>query len=302
MNGNLMLEAVDRFLFYQESPKKAAIFRIALGIVLLLTFLLLAGNLEEWFSSNGIFPASLIQGRSHPLSFSFFFLNDSPEVIYLSYSALLILTALFTLGLYPQLLAIPIFLLTVSFHNRNPELFHAGDMLLRFILLLNIFIDSGRALSPWRTPTPELVSRVPGWPFRVLQIQLCILYFFAACSKTASGMWMNGEHIFAMLNFPGRGYWDFIWLRNFPAFTSILTYSIPAIELSFPFLVWFKGLRPWVVFAAVLMHLGILMTINVIYFSEIMFVALISFLSFEETNSSDFPVEPRPMELCKGER
>ena len=275
------IDTVDEFLFYKESALKAAIFRIALGVVLIANYVLMANHLSGWFSDQGMFPLDFIRSRIEPLSFSIFFWFDSVLFVKATYSALITSTILYTLGIFPRLFAIPMFLITISFHARAPFLFNAGDMVLRMALLANLFIDSGKRLSILnliRRRPITLKQNISGWPFRIIQVMVCCIYFFAAYSKTSSQMWMQGEYVFTMANFPGRGYWNFLWLREAPWLANLMTYSVMITELSFTYLVWMKKTRVIAIVAAFLMHLGILLSINTVYFSEIMFVMLITFL------------------------
>jgi len=271
-----LIDSIDRFLFPQVSANRAGIFRILLGIVLLLNHLLLFDHLTAWFGNQSIFPVDFILSKAHPYNFSLFFFNDTPSFVLTIYAVMVAATAAFILGIYPRFAMAVMTICMVSFHIRSPFLFHAGDMLLRFVCVLMIFLDTGKAYTlATRFQPTSATTTVQGWVIRVIEIQLCILYFFAAVSKMDSRMWMDGSHLFTMLNFPGRGFWDMQWLRKVPVIAELANYFTMATELCFAWLYWRIALRPWVLTAAVLMHLGIFLTINTVYFSEIMITLLV---------------------------
>jgi hypothetical protein len=271
-----LIDTIDRFLFPQVSANRAGLFRILLGITLLLNHLLLFHHLTDWFGNQSIFPLDFILSKAHPYNFSLFFFNDTQSFVVTIYSVMLAATVAFTIGVYPRCAMAIMTICIVSFHIRTPFLFHAGDMLLRFVCILMIFLDTGKAYTlATRFQPTTTTTTVSGWVIRVIEIQLCIVYFFAAVSKMDSPMWMNGSHLFTMVNFPGRGFWNMEWLRTTPVLAEIANYLTLATECSFAWLYWRTALRPWVLTAAILMHLGIFLTINTVYFSEIMITLLV---------------------------
>ena len=251
---------IEHFFLCQVSVKGTKIFKAALLSIALLSYLLFWGETAKWFSNEGIISPEIAHRNFNPYSWSVFFVNDSPEIVSYCYYLLLITLVMGIFNILPRVTAIISTILMISFYNRNPFVFNAGDMSLNFMMICACFINTKRPVAA---------------PFRFIQIQICLMYFFAAFSKTSGQGWMSGEYVFWMINFPGRGYIDSVdFFRSYPALVNLMTYSVLAIEMSFPFLVWIPGLTVWMVGAAVMMHLGIDLTINTVFFSQIMWVGL----------------------------
>jgi len=94
--------------------------------------------------------------------------------------------------------------------------------------------------------------------------------------------WFDGSAMYPILTFPNFSVYDMSWLRNFPWLINIATYGTVATELSFAFLVWRKGTRPIALLAVIGMHVGIMLLMNVQYFSEIMLTTFVLFLDAAE--------------------
>ena len=58
-----------------------------------------------------------------------------------------------------------------------------------------------------------------------------------------------------------------------------MTFSALAMELSLAFLIWFRAARPYVLWVGLMLHAGILVTINIPIFGELMWVGYLAFLT-----------------------
>jgi len=90
-------------------------------------------------------------------------------------------------------------------------------------------------------------------------------------------MWLSGTQMFEVLNIYGA-YWDFTWLKDHPFIVALLTYGPMFLELSAPFLIWFSQTRTIIITALILMHVGIMLTMNVTFLSETMICLLMAFI------------------------
>ena len=60
--------------------------------------------------------------------------------------------------------------------------------------------------------------------------------------------------------------------------SNLLTYGTMAVEVSLALLVWNRALRPWVIGAGLLVHLGIELTIRVGFFTPALLVLYLAWL------------------------
>jgi predicted DCC family thiol-disulfide oxidoreductase YuxK len=114
---------------------------------------------------------------------------------------------------------------------------------------------------------------------RLVQIQMAVLFFYSATDKLASDEWWNGDAVWlalttyefynpTILHVAARHF----WLIN------IATYSTLFIELAFPFLIWQRRTRPFLLAGAVFLHVMFFVLLRLIYFSLAMSFAHMSFL------------------------
>ncbi|MFM8707495.1 MAG: HTTM domain-containing protein, partial [Planctomycetia bacterium] len=178
------------------------------------------------------------------------------------------------LGICPRCAAACAWLAAASYSWRNMEILHSGDTLIRIGTFFLIFARSDGALSLPRAvrrsflapagQSPEHPLRlVPAWPQRILQLQLCVVYFTAAVWKALGPTWRNGTAVGIVLQlgeFQRFPIPDFLLTQ---AASRAMTYGTLAVEFSFPLLVWFPSLRLPVLLAGLVFHAGLDWVMNV---------------------------------------
>ncbi len=83
------------------------------------------------------------------------------------------------------------------------------------------------------------------------------------------GDYLTGVSLYWVFNDLALTRWPYAWLP-IPLFVCrLMTWGTLAFELGFSFLVWSRWLRPWVLLAGVGLHLGILLTMEIGWFSQI---------------------------------
>ena len=121
---------------------------------------------------------------------------------------------------------------------------------------------------------------------RLIQIHLCIIYLSAGTSKLTGGPWWNGTAIYYTL-----ANYEFSLLR-FSFFESTLrfisahrwlwevlmtagSYFTLALEVGFPFLIWNRRVRPFLIVAALMLHCGIAIFMGLFAFQMFMATMLL---------------------------
>ena len=107
---------------------------------------------------------------------------------------------------------------------------------------------------------------------RVLQIHLCIIYFFGGLAKFAGPGWWNGNSLWrALTNTPFNIVSPEIlvkWKDLFP----VVGISAWLIELGYPFLIWSKRTRNIWLICVIMMHVAIGLTMGMYLFALVMIV------------------------------
>jgi HTTM domain len=268
----------SRFWFQPEPTGALAVFRICFGLLALLWTLSLLPDLHAFYSRSGLLPHQSGGGSG---SWGLLRLFPGGETVLF---ALLVTASLcLALGFGTRLAALVVFVGITSFERRNPFVFNSGDGLMRILALYLTLAPAGAALSLdrlRRTPDRfwELPARAP-WAWRLIQIQFSILYLSAAWAKARGTSWNDGTAVSYALRVAD--------LERFPAphflshtvlASNLLTYGTLAVELALAVLVWNRALRPWVLGAGLLLHLGIELTIRVGFFSLALLVMYLVWL------------------------
>jgi len=115
-----------------------------------------------------------------------------------------------------------------------------------------------------------------------MQIQMATLFFYSAVAKLRGDDWWNGDALWVVFS-TYDGYNPFLlglfashlWLVN------VATYGTLLIEIAFPFLVWQRATRPYLLTAAVFLHIQIGIFTGLPYFSFVMIMGHMSFVRQE---------------------
>lgn len=184
-----------------------------------------------------------------------------------------------TLGFRSRLMALVAALLAATFHHRLPELMNGGDSLFRNGLYYLILAPSGatwsldhllrrrRARARGEPISDEPVLIEP-WSVRLMQLQLCFVYLFTGLVKLGED-YFNGVAIYWVLNDTAVSRWPY-GVVPIPLFVCrLMTWGTLAFELTFIVLIWIKPLRRWIILAGLGLHLGILATMEIGWFSQV---------------------------------
>ena len=107
---------------------------------------------------------------------------------------------------------------------------------------------------------------------RVLQVHLCLVYFFGGLGKTLGSGWWDGSNLWRALTRPPFDIISPDILIRFKYLLPILGISICLIELGYVFFIWMKKTRfVWLV-CILGMHIAIGLTMGMYLFALVMIV------------------------------
>jgi Vitamin K-dependent gamma-carboxylase len=140
---------------------------------------------------------------------------------------------------------------------------------------------------------PMKPAELLGFFHRVLQIHLCIIYFFSGVLKCAGPGWWNGSSIWRALTRPP---FDILPVHSIASFSFLLAVAGIAtwlLETTYPIFIWPKRTRKIWLAAIIGMHLAIGITMGLYLFSVIMIVLNVA--AFGPVRRDQAPaVEPFP--------
>ncbi|GIW80616.1 MAG: hypothetical protein KatS3mg105_2423 [Gemmatales bacterium] len=250
-----------------------------------------------------------------------YFVQD-PQAIWVVHIGILILMFLFTIGFCTRLTAVLTWLAALSYLQRSPTVLFGMDTMTNFMLLYLAIGPSGAALSVdrliqryWRTwsilrlqrkaseesstkltvlplsnrPRPSVSANLA---LRLIQINVCFVYFVAGLSKLQGTSWWNGTAIWGTMANP-----EFSPVHNH-LFLNFMYFLVDhpwvwylfmaggvvftlVFEIGFPTFIWLPPLRWTMIVSSIVLHTGIAAFMGLTTFSLIMVTAVLAFLPQE---------------------
>ena len=270
-------------------PRHAALLRVLVGLLVGLSFLVQWRYVDLWWSDAGLVSrqASVAIGEAGEASL-FVWLPEGDGWIWACYAAVLVQSALMTVGWKPQLQALCLFGWVVAFQNRNQALVDGEDTVFRWVLFLLAFAPTGHrwSVDAWQRaragrPPPAPTS---GGAIRMIAVQAAFTFAMAGLEKWPGPQWSNGTamwYVFGLDDLYPR-------LALPSAVTSALgvsrgmSWGTLVAEAVIPIAVWFPRTRRPALIAAIAFHLALEALMNLFFFQWIMIAAWLAHLRWDE--------------------
>lgn len=292
------VRAWNRFFFGPISARPLGLFRIVFGVVILSFLALRAFDFDYWFTDAGLLQGSEAREAAGPLRFSPLQYVQDPVSVRTFMAATALITLLFTLGWRTRLMTVLLYFGMLSLLHRDVVSNCGIDSLIVIMLFYMMFASSGAAYSfdalreARRRGTVAEPLIIP-WPQRLIQIQLVMIYFATAIYKCNGATWLNGTAIYYILQNTEVGRFRLDPLSEYPLAINVLTHSALVAEFSLVVLLWFRSTRPWAILAGIGLHIGVLFTVNIPTFGEMMTACYLTFVTPEELDAFGRLVDPR---------
>jgi hypothetical protein len=278
--GGTLLAGWTKFWFRPMSMYPLGVLRIFFGVITFFWGLSLLPFLRALIGPHSVLPTPW---QGNPLTWSLLSIVNTDAVVLAFVVVLLIASVALTVGWHSRLASLVVFLVIASFERRQPWIFKAGDGMLRIESLFLMLAPSGAALSlDQRRKTGSFFTaedRAP-WALRLFQIQLSIVYIATVWDKVRGDTWNAGTAVSYSLRLVDLQ--NFVtpeWLVMNPLLMNLAAWGTLAVELGIGIFVWNRRARPCVLGVGVVLHLSILATIAVGFFSFAVFVFYLAFLS-----------------------
>ncbi|MGD9853529.1 MAG: HTTM domain-containing protein [Planctomycetaceae bacterium] len=289
----------NRFWFTPTDPATLGLMRVLVGTMLVYTHWVWGLDFESFFGPESWVTSGLIQQYlQNDYVFSFWYIVPQ-QYAYPVHLLCVGLLGLFAVGLFTRVTSLLALVIVISYANRVPTALFGLDQingLLTFYLALG---PSGAAYSldarlrqrsrPSDGDVPK--QPAPGLGFdavgpsihaniatRLVQVHMCVIYFFAGVSKLQGLAWWDGMAMW--LAFSNQEYQtlDMLWLAKYPMAIHALTHFTIFWEVSYCVFVWVRVLRPLVLLFAVLLHAGIGLCMGMWTFALIMMIGNLAFV------------------------
>ncbi|WP_373550046.1 HTTM domain-containing protein [Haliscomenobacter sp.] len=280
MKTKTILSQIDQFFFAPSSGKVMAFFRITIAVFCLLKFWSLYNDLLNIFGSQGFVKgdvAAILLADYMP-RLSWF--SDAiatwgvaeVEAIYALFFFFILVLILLGVGFQTRLMSILALLIHLMFFNAGKMFMYGVDYFTTAALFYAVIMPLGKfySLDNYLRSRAQNPGTVPIFFMRLLQLHLCLIYFFGGFPKTLGLHWWNGEAVWRALSIPGFYQLDMTWLATVPWLSVVLGWSVLVIELGYPIFIWFRKTRPVFLLLVSCMHLGIGVAMGLHYFAALM--------------------------------
>lgn len=265
--------------------------RIGIGAAMLIHYSPATPLLFEFWGDTGLMPRRLVLSDD-PWRQSVFFHFSAPWQWIAFHCIFLFGCAALMSGWRTSWVKWIVLIGQISYDYRNPTISYGVDNILACLLLLLCVAPIGRAISFDRLrairaakracPDAILLPYSSPWAgacTRLMQIQLATLFFFSGITKIRGEEWWNGDAIWVLFS-TNEYYNPFLldllahhyWLVNLATYLTLL------IELAYPFLIWQRSTRPFLLAAAIFLHVQFALLMGLWYFSFVMIMGHLSFL------------------------
>jgi hypothetical protein len=280
------LRAWNRFCFEPVSARPLAVFRIVYGLLMIAYLALMVDEFDYWYTGRGFLRGIEVREAAGPLRFSpLQYVEDSltPRLVLAgTFAAALGLM----LGWQTRLMSIALYLGLLALYHRNIASSGGTDavpLILAFHLMLcpsgaAYSLDARRRRMADRNVCPTIVP----WGLRLLQVQVCVIYFQSCAVKCQGPTWFNGTAVHYVLFNDEFNYFALGWLGGYPLVVNFMTHGALLIEFALAFWLWFRPTRRWAILGGVLLHAGIRPMLNVPGFGEFMCATYLTFLDADE--------------------
>lgn len=197
-----------------------------------------------------------------------------PTVLWMIWSVLFLMAVCLIIGLFCRPAAITAWFLHLACIKSSEVFSYGMDLFLNiglFYLMLSPLPDS-HALETriWRLPPRN--ARMLGFFRRVLQLHLCIIYFFGGLAKCLGANWWNGLSLWAAMTRPPFNVIDPSFIAKWRAILPPAGIAICLIEVGYPVFIWPKKTRAIWLGCVVGMHLAIGIVMGMYLFAFVMIV------------------------------
>jgi hypothetical protein len=279
--------------FQDKNTVSLDVMRIGLGFLMFLNYgLYNPVDIIALYGDAGLLSRDVVPEIYHFTDFSLFVLFEQSWQLLTFHYVFVALCFCFFIGWQTRWIKWLMLIGQLSYMNRNEFAAYGVDTVLLLLLLLLCIAPIGSALSVDRARRVRKFKVVQGSNAvlslptsqigfacqRLMQLQMAVIYFSSGAEKLRGNSWWSGEAPWAALVnnstafFPLGVFANNFWIINLMAFGTIF------IEISYAFLIWGAKTRPYLLVAALSLHLGIAIFMGMYYFAALMAVGHLAFM------------------------
>ena len=276
-------EAWDRFWFTPADPIPLAIVRMVAGTLLAWSCAVWLMDVDAFFGPHGwLRDGDVWRMNDQPWQWSWFFAFSSPTAVRVLVLITLVAAACLAAGLATPVAAWVALVGFLAAVNRTPLTIFGFDDALGMLLIPLAIGPSGAVLSLDRRlgfatsgDEPSVAANIA---LRLLQVHLCVVYFFSGIAKLLGASWWEGTALWGAAANSRYRTLDLTWLARHPLLVNLLTLTAVYWEVSYPAIVWPRLTRRLAIAMGIFVHLGIGLAMGMKEFALAMIAANLAFV------------------------
>lgn len=278
-----MGKTLDRFFFGIIEARRVAVLRILFGVLALREFMVNFSIAEFHFANTGWLQLGKLPWSSQPAEiWGEFFDGWSISSTRILFILGAFLALLMIVGLFSRLSVVLVFLTLLVGQSRNHLILAGGDCIVLNVLFILMFSECGKtwSIDRYRLRETNSVFTCSGWPLRMIQMFICLVYMITGAAKLLGHDWLNGSALnYVMIN-PRVSRWTTTRLGVEPwhSVAAWISIFVPLWEVSFPFLLIWRPVRGWNLLLGTIFHLLTAIFMKVFFFGQIMILSYAAFV------------------------
>lgn len=289
-----VIQCWDEFWFRERSLLNLGIMRVVIAGTLFLMYLSRQRDALLYFTESGILPkAQALVSVPEFYRSPIYLASWSDQAVPYVHGFLVLGLFLLFLGIGGRILNLAMFVLHLAFLQRNYSIAFGADLCGGIFLMLlsgtrcceafNIYdwvrwVKAKSINLDYKKKSSENDMFTSVF-YRLIQIQLCTIYFFTGLEKLKGAPWWDGTALWTVLANPQMVIFDLIWLRNFWVVLVLGTYVTMIFEVYFLPMILVKKTRPWVMLAGFCFHMGIGLFMSLWSFAFIMVASYVLWIN-----------------------
>ena len=278
-------------------PRSLAVFRMAIGALLLVDLAVRAGDLSAMYTDDGMFSRAEICRRATTIwNWSFHFGGGSWGYQAMLFGLAAALALALVVGFETRLAVIGSWLMLVSLHHRVPPILSGAENLHRMLLFWAMFLPLARVWSvdAWLekrrglTGTQNRLAPVLSVASAAILLQMALMYLFSAIAKSNPD-WLRGQAMAGILVHDFFASPSSAYVLQLPGLLKWATWGTFALEWAAPLLLFCPigtaRVRMVVIAVLTVMHISIGIFLEVGLFSYVSLAGLTLFLPSAFWNS-----------------
>ena len=261
-----------------------ALFRVCLGLWLIVDLIIRAGHLTAHYTDFGVLPRAEAISYISPWRLSIHLINGSTAFQAILFILAGVFALCLVLGYRTRIATIVSWVLLLSLQNRNPILLNGGDNLALMLLFWGMFLPLGARFSideALNSRTEAVPNSFASVATMAILVQCMSVYFFSAFLKSGPEWMPDGTAVYYALHVDRFASPLAAWFRQFDLPMRGLTYFVWWLELIGPLLMFspfFRvPLRLFLMFLFISMHVGFIFFLHIGLFSYISITSLLLF-------------------------